>query len=161
MFVCSVKAGTLKFTGILLLAAALLSALLLTAVPAVTTASAGGRESYTYTGAGTEEGRKKFLAQFGWEVGEPIENVSFTLPEEFDRVMLGYNEIQRAQGLDLSRYRKKSVTRYTYEVANYEGADGRVYANLIIYRGRVIGGDICSADPSGFVHGFKKENLPQ
>ena len=46
--------------------------------------------------------------------------------------------------------------RYTYEVTNYEGAEGTVYANILVYRNRVIGGDICSADVTGFIHGFEK-----
>ena len=86
------------------------------------------------------------------------------MPENFDRVMLGYNEIQKAQGLDLSRYAKKKVTRYTYEVTNYaelqpedaEPYHGAVYANLLIYRNRVIGADISSADPTGFVEELVK-----
>ena len=75
------------------------------------------------------------------------------MPEEFDRVMQGYNEIQKTQGLDLSRYRKKKVTRYTYEVTNYPDYEGTVYANLIVYRGRIIAADLSSADPLGFVTG--------
>ena len=67
--------------------------------------------------------------------------------------MQGYNEIQKTQGLDLSRYRKKKVTRYTYEVTNYPDYAGTVYANLIVYRGRIVAADLSSADPSGFVRG--------
>ena len=34
-------------------------------------------------------------------------------------------------------------------------------ANVLVYRGRVIGGDICTADVSGFVRGFDgKVRLP-
>ena len=91
------------------------------------------------------------------EVAEdPLETAEITIPEKFDKVYAGYNEIQKAQGLDLSKYRRKTVMRYTYEVKNYDGYNGgRVLANVIVYRGRVIGGDICSADPQGFVHGFE------
>ena len=105
----------------------------------------------------TNEDRVKFLSQFGYEVSEdPIETVEITLPEKFDKVYAGYNELQKAQGLDLSKYRRKTVMRYTYEVKNYDGYNGgKVLANVIVYRGRVIGGDVCSADPQGFVHGFE------
>ena len=68
-----------------------------------------------------------------------------------------YNELQRTQGLDLSDYGGKTVERYTYQITNYEGFEGTVYANLLISRNRVIGGDICSADADGFVHGFQKQ----
>ena len=80
-----------------------------------------------------------------------------SIPSEFDKIFTGYNEIQKRQGLDLSRYKKKDVVRYTYEVTNYEGEEGKVYANVIVYRNKVIGGDICSADVNGFIHGFEKQ----
>ena len=58
--------------------------------------------------------------------------------------------------MDLSKYKKKTVTRYTFVVTDYEGYEGTVYANVLVYRNRVIGGDICSADVNGFIHGFEK-----
>ena len=54
------------------------------------------------------------------------------------------------------KFKNKDVTRYTFAVTNYQGYEGTVYANVLFYRNRVIGGDICSADISGFVHGFEK-----
>ena len=77
--------------------------------------------------------------------------MEFSMPESFDRVLLGYNELQRSQGLDLSKYLKKRVTRYTYRVEDYEGYDGEVVANLLVYRSRIIACDISSKDSSGFV----------
>ena len=38
----------------------------------------------------------------------------------------------------------------------YPEYEGKVFANVLVYRGKVVGGDICSADVSGFVHGFEK-----
>ena len=97
------------------------------------------------------------IERFGIKVmREGREEMSFAMPENFDRVILGYNELQKKQGLDLSRYKKKKVTRYTYEVTNYPEYEGKVYANLMIYKNKVISADICSADPDGFVHGLKK-----
>ena len=46
------------------------------------------------------------------------------------------------------------MTRYTYEVTNFPDYDGKVYANMIVYRGKIIAGDISSADPMGFVRGL-------
>ena len=79
-----------------------------------------------------------------------------TIPADFDRVFVGYNQIQKEQGLDLSAYRRKEVTRYTYEVTNYPDYEGKVLANVLVYRGNVIGGDICSEAKDGFVHGFSR-----
>ena len=161
MFVYTCRAGTIRFFAVIVLAVAALAALVIF-VPAYQPGSAGADSSdeavrISYDRIKTNEDRVKFLSQFGYEVSEdPIETVEITLPEKFDKVYAGYNELQKAQGLDLSKYRRKTVMRYTYEVKNYDGYNGgKVLANVIVYRGRVIGGDVCSADPQGFVHGFE------
>ena len=103
------------------------------------------------------EDRTEFLSQFGWECSESAkEEVTLSIPKEFDKIMKTYNEVQKQQGLDLEKYKGKDVIRYTYEITNYPGEEGKVLANLIVYKNRVIGGDICSADVNGFIHGFGK-----
>jgi hypothetical protein len=159
MFVYSIKAGTLKFFGAVLLSVALFLTILVLADPGGVVAGAEEyTEAVTYSGVKTDADRVAFLASFGWKTTSeaPVGEVSFTMPEEFDRVLAGYNEIQKGQGLDLARYKNKKVTRYTYEISNYDGAEGKVYANILVYRNKVIGGDICSADTNGFIHGFDK-----
>lgn len=158
MFIYSVKASTVKFFAVMCVSLAAIITLI-AFVPAYGegSISASGDGEINYTGVKTNEDRIAFLSQFGWEVkAEPIEECQVTIPAEFDKIFMGYNEIQKRQGLDLSDYKKKKVVRYTYEVTNYEGAEGTVYANVIIYRNRVIGGDVCSADVTGFIHGFEK-----
>ena len=153
MFICTVKASTIRFVGLIVLAAALLGGVLLYTGNA--TVEAAG---YQYGKIKTDADRVAFLEQFGWKTtGVPVEQETFTIPDTFDRVMLGYNEIQRAQGLDLSRYENKKVTRYTFEITNYPDYEGKVYANLIMFRDKVIAADICSADPSGFVQGLERK----
>ena len=157
MFIYSVKASTLKLLGCVIAAALILTALVvfLPEAPSVTVSADNGKT--VYTDAKDNEGRIRFLSQFGWTVAnEPIEEKKVTVPSEFDTVFAGYNELQKLQGLDLSRYKRKEVVRYTYEVTNYEGYEGKVLANLLIYRGRVIGGDICTESAEGFIHGFLK-----
>ena len=100
--------------------------------------------------------RIAFIEQFGWKVTEtPLETVEVCVPETFDNVYLGYNEMQKEQGLNLAKYKGKTVTRYTYKVENYPDYDGTVYVSLLIYKNKVVGGDVCSADVNGFVHGFE------
>lgn len=156
MFICSVRASTLRFFGAVLLSLALFLAILVLVDPSATAVDSDAVETVNYAGIKTDADRVTFLGTFGWEVaGEaPCEEVTFLLPTEFDRVLAGYNEIQKSQGLDLARYKNKRVTRYTYEITNYEGYEGKVYANLILYKNKIIAGDISSADPYGFVHGF-------
>jgi len=158
MFIYSLRASTLKFFGILCVALVTLITLI-AFIPAQAQESTetAGEVEIVYDKIKTEEDRVEFLRQFGWEVkGEPVKVAEVTIPSEFDKVFTGYNEIQKRQGLDLSEYKKKKVTRYTYEITNYEGAEGVVYANILVYRNRVIGGDVCSADTTGFIHGFEK-----
>lgn len=160
MFIYSVRASTIRFAGLLLL-----SAVLLVGVLTYTGENTVAAASYQYSKVKTDGDRVGFLKQFGWttEGQVPVEQERFTIPGQFDRVMLGYNEIQKSQGLDLARYQNKKVTRYTYEITNYEGYEGKVYANILIYRDKVIAGDICSADPmgGGFVHGFERPSPSQ
>lgn len=164
MFVYSFKASTLKFAGIAALSLALLI-VLIAVIPSIGSDSSDGKidageveaAAINYDKIKTNEDRVAFLAQFGWEVDpEPAEEATVTIPSEFDRVFVSYNELQKRQGLDLSRYKRKEMTRYTYIVKNYPDYDGVVYANLLVYRNKVVGGDICSADVNGFLHGFKK-----
>ena len=109
--------------------------------------------------------RLDFLQSFGWEVcEEPLEIVSVIIPEKFGKVYESYNEIQQMQGFDLKKFQGKEVRRYTYEVTNYPQQKKYIRANLLICKGKIIGGDICSIYvKNGFMHGFqypKKEQSP-
>ena len=99
--------------------------------------------------------RMSFLSQFGWQVKEePLEICEIVLPAQFNETYHNYNEIQKQQGLDLSRYAGKTCKRWTYEITNYPDQPEGVHANLLIIDGRVIGGDISSTPLNGFMHGF-------
>jgi hypothetical protein len=161
MFIYTLRAATLKFFAVVCVSLVALITLI-AFIPAYGTEGDGyvassSEAEIEYDGIKTAEDRVEFLEQFGWEVkAEPIAAVEVTIPEEFDKIFTGYNEIQKRQGLDLSKYKKKTVMRYTYEVTNYEGEEGTVYANILVYRNRVVGGDVCSADVTGFMHGLEK-----
>lgn len=142
-------------------AAAILALILLVVVRAVscsktpdTAVASTGPYSLS---ASDNKGRIAFLKQFGWEVeGEPVEIDQVVIPQKFNKVYENYNEIQRGQGLDLEKYKGKSCKRIGYQVTNYPGAEENVRANLLIYEDKVIGGDICSTQLDGFMHGFVK-----
>jgi len=148
MFIYSVRASTVKFFAFILLTLALVVGAVLLGGESV---AASGSGEISYGGIKSAEDRVSFIEGFGVEVeDEPIECEKFRMPESFDRVILGYNELQKKQGLDLSKYARKRVTRYVYRVTNYE-SEGEVYATLFIYRNKIIACDISSADPNGFV----------
>ena len=103
--------------------------------------------------AKTEEDRQSLISSLGWEVpSSPEQTDEVTIPKKFDKIYTRYNEIQLSQGLDLKRYRGKNCTRYTYEVLNYPDAkDKEVRINLLVYNGKLIGGDICALGLDGFL----------
>ena len=160
MFIYSMRAGTLRFFAIIAVALVVLVSLI-AFVPQLTPTDAADEVAsdavtYNFEKIKTNEDRIAFLAQFGWEVAaEPTESTTVTIPREFDKVFSAYNEIQRAQGLDLTTHAGRTVERYTYTVTNYKGYDGVVLANILVRRGKVIGGDICSAESGSFLHGFQ------
>lgn len=160
MFVRSIRMQTVKFVSIAALAALAIFALVLFLPTYESPVAAVGEtqsKEIRFDKIKTAEDRIAFLSQFGYTVdAEPVESVEVTIPKEFDKVFAAYNELQKKEGLDLGRYKGKSVMRYTYRVTNYEGYGDTVYASLLVYKNKVIGGDVCSADPHGFAHGLTK-----
>ena len=155
MFIYSLKAKTIKFFGLICLClVAVISAVAF--IPGYVEASAAPDGEINYSKIKNNEDRINFLKQFGWETSaEATDSEEVTIPAEFDKIFAGYNEIQKRQGLDLTKYKGKDMMRYTYEITNYPGYEGKVMANILVYRGKVVGGDICSADMNGFIHGFE------
>jgi len=102
--------------------------------------------------------RIAFLSQFGWQVSEdPLEVSEIIIPYEFDETYTKYNELQKEQDFDLSDYKGIRVKKWTYEVLNYpsyENSDGIIRANILVYDGHVIGGDVCNIELDGFMQGF-------
>ena len=149
MFIYSIRASTIKLFALIAAALALLVGVSSFANNDSIAAMATGE--VRYSGIKTNEDRVAFIGQFGVKVKpEPIEEKEFLMPKDFDRIVLGYNELQKKQGLDLTKYAKKKVTRYTYLVEN-AAEEGEVYVNLFIHRNRIIACDICSAARDGFV----------
>jgi len=108
------------------------------------------------TKAKTNEQRVAFARAFGWEIAEdPAEVLEVIVPKEFDEVYEQYNALQKKQGCDLSKQAGKRVKRYSYVVTNYPQAGGEVRLNILVYKDKVIGGDVCSLELDGFMHGFE------
>ncbi len=106
----------------------------------------------------TNEERLSFFSQFGWQVNtEPCEIKEVVIPTEFDDTYTKYNELQKAQDLDLQKYMGKRVKMYSYEIQNYpeyENSNGTIRGNILVYDGIVIAGDISNIELGGFMRGF-------
>ena len=150
MFIYSVRASTLKFFLVIALTLSVLFGILFIGDggSAVVTASDG----IDFSGIKTNEDRLKFIEEFGVSVeNEPTETVEFKIPSDFDRVITEYNQIQRRQGLDLTKYKGKTATRYTYKVTNHAENGAEALVNLIIFKDKVIACDKSISGGEGIV----------
>lgn len=156
MFVLSLKISTIKITALLLAIAAVVAAVFYEGNDVLYADKVPAQAASQNFDASTNAGRTDFLKSYGWTVeAKPLESVEFTIPETFDKVYNNYNVLQKTQGFDLSLYKGKTVRRWTYKVTNYPGrADMR--ANVIVFDGKVIGGDVSSVAINGFMQGFSK-----
>lgn len=103
-----------------------------------------------------------FIKGFGWIVdSEPDEIREIIIPTDFNDVYNNYNEIQLEQGYDLSQIKGERVKRWTYTVTNYPGYKNNdcIKINVLVHNGIVVGGDVCSIELDGFMHGFVKDDL--
>lgn len=99
----------------------------------------------------TNEDRVAYLQSMGWEVSpEPVETLQFLLPDHLAEPYLSYNELQNAQGFDLTPCCGKQLSRYTYTVSNYPRRTEGVQLNLYICEDRAVAGDIFCAGADGF-----------
>lgn len=105
--------------------------------------------------ASTDEQRRKILSSYGWQLDDEAQEKQITIPSRWNDVYIQYNEIQLNQGFDLTDYKGKKATLYTYTVTNYEGSAKYVVADMLVYNGVLIGGDICNTSAKdGFLVGF-------
>lgn len=118
--------------------------------------AAGGVKLLARDVASTTEKRVAFLAECGWEA-DPASEVAqqILIPERFTPVYEGYNDLQRQQGYDLSKFCGRTCTLYAYTVTNYPDKEQTVLADLYVYKNQIIGGDIHSTNLGGFMIGLK------
>ncbi|MBR5535883.1 MAG: DUF4830 domain-containing protein [Clostridia bacterium] len=90
-----------------------------------------------------------FLSSLGYQFSENYTKKTFTIPNDFDLVYNNYNKLQKEAGYDLLPYRGKECVMYTYEIYNHPFGDCN--ANIIVYKGEIIGGDISSVNLDGFM----------
>ena len=124
----------------------------------------GGNEETAATAApmvSNNDARVQFLKDFGWEVTtSPAETSQVNIPEAGSDVFDRYNNLQKSQGYDLSKYAGKKVMRYVYQINNYPGATEPVYATLLVYKNQIIGGDVTDTAAKGHIRGFKMPESP-
>ena len=104
------------------------------------------------------EGRQAYLSTLGWEIDPASESTKRVLiPRRLEGTLADYNDMQKAQGFDLSRHTGEQCDQVTYLVTNYPAQDQTVLVTLYIQGKRLIAGDIHSTSLNGFMHGLKEK----
>lgn len=76
-------------------------------------------------------------------LGDDYKMKTVIIPMEFGKVYENYNKLQLSADFDLRDYKGKAVQVYTYN------CDGERNVNLMIYNGRLIGGDVSETSLGG------------
>ena len=158
MFVYSFKASKKQIVSMILCAVMLIAVLVVAIFCSTGNASA---QTYQPVKGNNENDRVTFLTGLGYEIDTSAPTVrEILIPDEFDEVFENYNKVQQQADMDLKPYRGKRVKCWSYRVLNIP-EQGEVLANLFVYKGKIIGGDISSTALDGFMHGLVKYNYSQ
>ena len=93
------------------------------------------------------------VESFGWQIdhgSELCENIR--LPEEFNDVYENYNNFLKSGGFDLSEYKGKVISKYTYIITNPPLSNNEpYYAVLLVYENQMIAGNVYSPAIDGHI----------
>ena len=137
MLTASIKTSRTKILGT---ACVILAAII--AVILFLGAESAGNTAESISRRVTDNGERiEYIASKGFKTAEEPSSVEdVLLPEEFDEILLEYNEIQKQGGFDLLPYLGKTVKKYVYPI---EGTE-ETFATLYVYENMIIAGDIAS-----------------
>lgn len=102
--------------------------------------------------AKTNTDRLIFIENLGYTVIDSKPQAkTVNIPDVFYDVYERYNALQQKANYDLSLYKGCKVVIYTYAVLPPQNYSGECVVNLIVYKNKVIGGDVSSVALGGFM----------
>jgi len=120
---------------------------------------------YTYAASNEKNGKTNgdrvgFLSSIGCVVeNNPSCKKNITIPTNFSDVYDNYNEIQKQANFDLSHFKGENCTVYSYKVISFSDVDAEnTFANLIVYKDRIIGGDISQVSIGGQMYPLNRKD---
>ena len=129
-----------------------LAAVLFAAIVILLTAAWAVSLKLSVIDGSTHEKRLMYINSLGYEVNEKnIQSKEITIPYEFSDVYTKYNQLQKEAGFDLSDYRGKKATVYSYELWQEN-----TVLHIIVYNGQIIGGDVAETAIDGDMLPLKK-----
>ncbi|GHU45788.1 hypothetical protein FACS1894120_1320 [Clostridia bacterium] len=72
-------------------------------------------------------------------VGSAVSVTDVTVPAKFSDVYEQYNKLQKKSGFNLKKYRSLTLTKYAYKLSESD-----LYVNVLVYKAKIVGGDVCS-----------------
>ena len=164
MFVFSLKASRFKIVGacaFVLLCAFTVSRFFPEQGASIAASVSGTSEKIRFDGMSGASELASFAENIGFGVDKtPVETVSVEIPASFDRTLDKYNALQKSMGFDLSKYKNKTVQRVTFRVTSMPDhaslPSDQTLLSLILWRDRIIGGDVCVIGEGGSVAPFIK-----
>ena len=113
------------------------------------------RDAFSQSGKMSDAAtRIQFIESLGWQVEEG-DFMEINIPEEFDDVYNNYNDLQKTQGFDLEKYKGKRAMHYSYTIKNYPTGEEGVTLCLVVYKDKIIAGDVSSPKLDSFMHGLE------
>ena len=99
----------------------------------------------------TNDHRVTFIESLGLSADDSrVQSKTVIIPRNFSNVYTRYNELQLKAGFDLSKFKGREATLYTYPLS-----EDRV-VNLIVCKGKIIGGDIADTSFNGEMKPLKQ-----
>ena len=92
---------------------------------------------------------ERFIAACGADVDELISDKTVKVPKEWNAFFEGYAQLQKAQGLDISRYKGKEAKELIYSLKN--SGD---YAAVLICDGRIAAAHLSRMDGTDDIRGL-------
>ncbi len=93
----------------------------------------------------TNAKRIEYIKGLGIEPDDTnVSSKQITIPQSFSEVYKEYNRLQKKAGFDLNRYKGEPATVYNYGIC---GSDRELH--LIVYKNKIIGGDIADINVGG------------
>ena len=108
--------------------------------------------------AKTDEQTQEFAEQF-FEVEELYSLQEVYVPVTFNEKYEQYNQVQKAQGLDLEPYKGEKCKLYMYLLSDFDIDGEQAFMSVMVYRDRVIGGDISPLKVGGGFYTFNGEQV--
>ena len=140
--------GSIRFKNIRLTVFCLICAAVFVAVSLVML-RAGAPDTVEINGedyslrAEDEEDIEAFIKACGYDTEGILTDMEITVPKVWNDTYIGYNELQKAQGLDLTQYKGKIAQEYIYAC---RGGDSCI--TLIVSDGRIAAAHISATDGS-------------